>query len=262
MERKRLKTHHPDSDAVSFCSTDSNTLSLESSDMESLPIRNHFSIPGRSSLLSLPREIRFLIYQYAFSSSSHWDELIRITAERNPSACRPQTLYYKPSPKIKLIYNRKPALYIPVALLRTCHQIYHEALPVLFSGVSFGFATNPTSLTFLIDRFSDTARRSIRYLHLYPAPLYVSDGPTGIRLSWAVMCAQVARLPSLRRVGVMYDCVEDLKMNPVEFHRSRYGKSMARIKVRVELEFKGQDLAATEFEECHRRLMEIMHPAG
>jgi hypothetical protein len=192
MERKRLKTHH-EFDTVSTCSTDSHTLSLWSSDSEAAFSRSD-PIPRRaSSLLSLPIEIRFLIYQYAFSSSSRWDELIRITVGRKSSPQGgPQTVstVFRPKPpEVKLKYYRKPPIHLPVAFLRTCRQIYTEALPVLLSGACFGFDKKPTSLMFLLDRFSETARYNIRYLHLYPAPWYINNGPIGERrLSMYTAC--------------------------------------------------------------------------
>jgi hypothetical protein len=160
---------------------------------------------------------------------------------------------------LNLKYTRSPALHLPVALLVANHQIYHEALPVLFSGVAFGFASNPTSLTFLLDRFSNTARNSIRYLRLYPAPLYVQNGPLGIQLSWAVLCAQVARLPSLRRVKVVYNRVEDLRLNSVWSQRARYGKWLAMIQAEKEPEFERQTTDA-EMAGCRNRFCEIIAP--
>ncbi|KAL2854980.1 hypothetical protein BJY01DRAFT_243433 [Aspergillus pseudoustus] len=261
MERKRMKIHDPDFDNVSTCSTDSHTLSLWSSDSETLFNDDDPLLPRRAlALLSLPIEIRFRIYQYAFSSSPRWDELVRITVDRNFPSHRPQTIFKPTAPEIKLKYTREPTLHLPAALLRTCHQIYSEALPVLFSGVCFGFATNPTSLMFLFDRFSEAARNSVRYLRLYPAPLYVSNGPTGEQFSWAVLCAQLARLPSLRRLSVLYTRVEDLKENRVEFQRSRYGKPLSRISAQMEPEFEGPDPTAAELEKCHDQFMKVVGP--
>ncbi|KAJ0423730.1 hypothetical protein BJY00DRAFT_309962 [Aspergillus carlsbadensis] len=267
MESKRLKTHH-DFDAVSTCSTDSHTLSLWSSDSEALFGRSD-PLPRRAlSLLSLPIEIRFLIYQYAFSSSSRWEELIRITVGRNPPSPQgPQTvsavLRPKP-PEVKLKYTRKPPLHLPVALLRTCLQIYNEALPVLLSGISFGFDTKPTSLMFLLDRFSETARNNVRYLHLYPAPWYINNGPIGEQFSWSVLCARLAGLPSLRRLSVVYSIAEDLRINRVEVHRLRYGKSLSRIRALKEPEFEGDgdDPTPAELRECYDRFTRIVQTTG
>ncbi|KAL2818867.1 hypothetical protein BJX63DRAFT_428942 [Aspergillus granulosus] len=261
MEWKRLKTHHPGFDTASICSTDSNTLSLWGSDSETLSPCSDPLLPRRAlALLSLHHEIRFLIYQYAFSSSSQWDELIRVTVDRNFPPHRPQSGFKYMAQEVKLKYSRKPPLHLPVALLRTCHQIYREALPVLLSGVSFGFATNPTSLMFLFDRFSETARNSVRYLRLYPAPLYVSNGPTREQFSWAVLCAQLSRLPSLRRLSILYTRAADLRENNVEFQRSRYGKPLARIRAQKEPEFEEQGLTAAEWERCQSRFIEIVGP--
>ncbi|KAL2852696.1 hypothetical protein BJX68DRAFT_265575 [Aspergillus pseudodeflectus] len=265
MERKRLKTHH-DFDTVSTCSTDSHTLSLWSSDSEALFSRSD-PLPRRaSSLLSLPIEIRFLIYQYAFSSSSRWEELIRITVDRKSPSQGPQTVstvFRSKPPEVKLKYSRKPPHHLPVALLRTCRQIYDEALPVLLSGVCFGFATKPTSLMFLLDRFSETAHNNVRYLHLYPAPLYVNNGPIGDQLSWAVLCARLAGLPSLRRLSVVYGFAEDLRANRVELHRLWYGKSLSRIRALKEPEFEGEEeLTPAELRECYDRFTRIVQPTN
>ncbi|KAL4921937.1 hypothetical protein BDW62DRAFT_98967 [Aspergillus aurantiobrunneus] len=265
METKRLKTHHK-SDAISIYSTESETICSDGSESETLsnysnPLIPHFSDRRSSPFLTLPKELRFIIYKYAFSSSSHWNELIRITVERGRSIDRPKVLSKPSSRQIKLRYTRSPALHLPVALLATNHQIYHEALPVLFSGVVFGFASNPTSLTFLLDRFSDTARNSIRYLRLYPAPLYVHDGPLGEQLSWAVLCAQVARLPSLRLVNVVYNRAKDLWLNSIESQRSRYGKPLALITAQKELEFVQQEPPAVELDQCRNRFCDIIAPS-
>ncbi|KAL2834926.1 hypothetical protein BDW59DRAFT_155746 [Aspergillus cavernicola] len=214
-----METDYPEPD-VSIYSTDSETVCFDGSELDTL-------IPRRSSsFLSLPNEIRFIIYRYAFSSSSNWEELIRVTVERDHSISRFRIHLSKPSSSPgKLRYTRQPALHLPVALLRTNHQIYHEALPLLYSGIIFGFSSNPTSLTFLLDRFSETARGSIRYLHLYPAPLYVANGPLGNQLSWSVLCAQIARLSSLKRICVIYNRVEDLKLNSIESQRLKKSRN-------------------------------------
>ncbi|KAL4992589.1 hypothetical protein BDW68DRAFT_172980 [Aspergillus falconensis] len=266
MEPKRLKTHH-ECDTISLCSSESGTICFSETESETVSETScsqiaHSSPRTPSEFLSLPLEVRFLIYQYAFSSASNWSELVQVTVERGPSAPRPAA--YRPSPRgirLNLKYTRSPALHLPVALLAANHQIYHEALPVLFSGVAFGFASNPTSLTFLLDRFSDTARKSIRYLRLYPAPLYVCNGPLGDQLSWAVLCAQVARLPSLRRVSVVYNRVEDLRLNPVESQRARYGKWLAMLQAEKEPEFERQATDA-EMVGCRKRFREIVAPTG
>ncbi|KAL4749920.1 hypothetical protein BDW72DRAFT_204359 [Aspergillus terricola var. indicus] len=264
MEPKRQKFHH-ESDTISLNSSDSETVRFSETESETVSETSccavaHFAPRTPSAFFSLPAEIRFLIYQYAFSSSSEWSELVQVTVERGPSA--PRSVAYKRSPrqiKLNLKYTRNPALHLPVALLVTNHQIYHEALPVLFSGVAFGFASNPTSLTFLLDRFSNTARNSIRYLRLYPAPLYVQNGPLGDQLSWAVLCAQVARLPSLRRVNVVYNRVEDLRLNPVRSQRARYGKWLAMIQAEKEPEFERQTTDA-DMAGCRNQFCEIIAP--
>lgn len=264
MEPKRRKTHH-EPDVISVCSTESETVCADQSESETLsdysqtshPLVPHFSGRRSSSFLSLPKEIRLIIYQYAFSSSSNSNELIHVTVERNHLVHR-TGIIFKPSRQIKLKYTRSPAVPLPVALLMTNHNIYDEALPVLYSGVSFGFTSNPTSLTFLLDRFSNLARDSIRYLRLYPAPLYVRNGPLGEQLSWAVLCAQVSRLPSLRRVSVLYNRVDDLRLNSIESQRSRYGKSLALIRSQKEPEFMmQQDVTAVELDQCRNRFCEI-----
>ncbi|KAL4931150.1 uncharacterized protein BDV17DRAFT_21620 [Aspergillus undulatus] len=255
MAAKRLKTHH-DFDEMSTCSTDSSrTLDFSESAYGTATISDHAhhaSLPRRASpFLSLPIELRVLIYQYAFSASSSWDELINVSVDRSASRIHPN------SPHKPLKYTRTPPLHLPVALLSTNQQIYHEALPVLFSGVRFSFALKPTSLTFLLDRFSETARNSIRYLRLYPAPLYVHDGTLGEQLSWAVLCAQVARLPSLRRVALIYHQAWDIVGTSVESQRARYGKSLSLIPARKELEFRGIQPTATEMEEYRRQFENI-----
>ncbi|KAL4817959.1 hypothetical protein BDW67DRAFT_183250 [Aspergillus spinulosporus] len=264
MEPKRRKLHH-ESDTISLYSSESETVCLSETESETVSETScrtvaHFAPRTPLSFLSLPAEIRCLIYQYAFSSSSEWSELVQVTVERGPSA--PRRAAYRPSPlqiKLNLKYTRSRAVHLPVALLVTNRQIYHEALPVLFSGVAFGFASNPTSLTFLLDRFSDAARNSIRYLRLYPAPLYVQNGPLGDQLSWAVLCAQVARLPSLKRVNVVYNRVEDLRLNPVRSQRARYGKWLAMIQAEIEPEFERQTTDA-EMARCRNRFCEIIAP--
>ncbi|KAL4907977.1 hypothetical protein BDW74DRAFT_175761 [Aspergillus multicolor] len=261
METKRLKTHH-EPDTISLYSSESETVCASDTELDTITESSwsHTLIPHTSLFLSLPTEIRFLIYRYAFSFSSDTSELIQVTVERDHTPY--QVRAYRPSArqlKLCLKYTRKPALHLPVALFATNHQIYHEALPVLFSKVAFGFASNPTSLTFLLDRFSDTARNSIRYLWLYPAPLYVHNGPLGNQLSWAVLCAQLARLPSLRRVGIIYNRVEDLLLNPLKLQHAQYGKLLALIKAEKEPEFE-HSVTAAEMDECRRRLREVISP--
>ncbi|KAL5340132.1 hypothetical protein BJX70DRAFT_132878 [Aspergillus crustosus] len=267
-ERKRLKTYHiqnSESDDISIYSTESDTVYFDESDSETPSHYSHVLTPRRpQSFLSLPIEIRFLIYQYAFSHSSNWNELIRITVDRDHRTHRPEVLFQghkPPPPQIKLKYSRTPAVHLPVALLTTSRRLYYEALPVLYSSVILGFASNPTSLTFMLDRFSETARNSIRYLRLYPAPLYVVNGPLGERLSWSVLCAQVSRLPFLKRVNVIYNRVEDLKLNPIEMQRSRYGKWLALINAQKEAEFEQREPTSVELDGLRQRFYDIRLPA-
>ncbi|KAL3482348.1 hypothetical protein BJX99DRAFT_252603 [Aspergillus californicus] len=256
MERKHQKTHHPEPqpDVISICSSNSETICSDSSETLS-----NWSQPSRSSFLCLPCEIRFMIYQYAFSSPSNPEELTRVTAERGHLIHRSRFHFSKPaSTPGKLRYTRNPTQHLPVALLRTNHQIYREALPTLYSGVVFGFGSNPTALTFLLDRFSETARNNVRYLHLYPAPLYATDGPLGIQLSWAVLCAQIAHLPFLRLISVVYHRVEDLEQNSIESQRSQYGKLLSSISAEKELEFEAQCPSMLELDLCRSRFTDIV----
>ncbi|KAL4810002.1 hypothetical protein BDV18DRAFT_156373 [Aspergillus unguis] len=252
---KRLRTQSPETDAVSIYSTDSETVRFSDSEPET-PCDQRRPSP----FLSLPRELRSLIYQYAFSTSSSPNELIHIIVERDHLLPRPGAVPLKSARQVRLRYTRKPALHLPVALLATNHQIYQEALPVVLSGVSFSFASNPTSLTFLLDRFSETARNSIRHLRLYPAPLYVRNGPLGEQLSWAVLCAQVARLRSLKKVDVLYNRVQDLKLNSIPVQRGLYGKWLGLIMAAKEPAFEHEATAA-DVTECRARLRDIVAAA-
>ncbi|KAL4965916.1 uncharacterized protein BDV14DRAFT_199369 [Aspergillus stella-maris] len=258
MATKRLRTHHED-DTMSICSTDSSrTLDFSDSEPESETI-TPLVTPKASRLLSLPIELRFLIYQYAFSAPSTpsppLSSLIQITIDRgHPS---PRETKYKP-----LKYTRTPTTTLPAFFLTINRQIYNEALPILFSSVVFSFASNPTSLTFLLDRFSDLALRCVRYLRLYPAPLYtLNNEPLGERLSWTVLCAQVAKLPSLRKVVVVYRCPGDLMATSVEAQRVRYGKALSLIAVAKEMVFDEGDTSSDsheyDMEECRRRFEAI-----
>ncbi|KAL4794624.1 hypothetical protein BDV19DRAFT_389993 [Aspergillus venezuelensis] len=258
MATKRLKTHHED-DTMSICSTDSSR-TLDFSDSESeletiAPLVTHKA----SRLLSLPIELRFLIYQYAFSAPSSpsppLSSLIQITIDRGPPF--PRETKYKP-----LTYTRTPTTTLPASFLTTNRQIYNEALPILSSSVVFSFASNPTSLTFLLDRFSDLALRCVRYLRLYPAPLYaLNNGPLGERLSWTVLCAQLAKLPSLRKVAVVYRCPGDLMTTSVEAQRVRYGKALSMIAAAKEMVFNeggtSPDTHEYDVDECQRRFEAI-----
>ncbi|KKK23350.1 hypothetical protein ARAM_002155 [Aspergillus rambellii] len=215
-----------------------------------------------SYFLAFPREIRYIIYSYVFSVSSSQLELIHVAIEKNPSGPR---LHMGPGhdnkPPVKLQYTLTPGIQLPVALLRANSQIYREALPVLYSGIIFTFRSNPASLTYLFDRLSDHARHSVRYLQLRPVPLFVDRvKPLGEQLSWAVLCAQIARLPALRRVSVLYPSTKDLESKTVEFHYQRYGKWLALIKVEKEPVFENENCSQSEMERFHRRFLDIVKP--
>ncbi|MCJ1308272.1 hypothetical protein MMC25_001925 [Agyrium rufum] len=128
-------------------------------------------------LLNLPREIRELIYSYAVASDqivhvvynpravpgrligshhdypSHWEKGQRIRWHENQAAC---------------VYNgtaeSKP-INFGLSFMRTCRQVYHETLPMLYTNNTFSFS-NIDNLIFLSKAIPTPWMHSIRYLQV------------------------------------------------------------------------------------------------
>jgi hypothetical protein len=95
-------------------------------------VQSHKTSPGRLSFLDLPRELRDLVYEYAFRVSGAifiYSSDVRI--ERNARAVVVRNKGEGP------LEPQRLGKMISIALLRCCRQIHAESSPVLFGRNSF-----------------------------------------------------------------------------------------------------------------------------
>ncbi|KAF7359057.1 hypothetical protein MSAN_01246700 [Mycena sanguinolenta] len=92
-----------------------------------------------SRLLSLPPELRQLVYEHALGGRL---VKIQLAASKYHTNYVFASTFYQPvdnPDKILLLQHRPPADDIPVALLLSCRQVYLEALPILHRRNTFYF---------------------------------------------------------------------------------------------------------------------------
>lgn len=160
--------------------------------------------PG-SLFLRLPPEIRLLVYEHAFSSSS---ETITVTITRDRKREYPSRLdnflHLSKDKSTQVSYKCKPPISFPSQLLRANKQIYHEALPVMYQTVTFFPDSTDSSFGVFLGLLSDFARHQIGRIRLCLDKFLESEWThCTADLAWKVTCAQVISLPSLREVALV-----------------------------------------------------------
>ncbi|PVH94303.1 hypothetical protein DM02DRAFT_196452 [Periconia macrospinosa] len=169
----------------------------------SLQELSSISNPGICYILSLPRELRLMIWRYVLTDPSVPDLTAQIT--RQPLSPSKSSLRF-PHPHIHV--TLKPSRNAPININLLCvnHLIYQESLPILFHSVRFA----PLDLEGIFPLFLDTLppynRSLIRHAKLrIPASIYDIDlfgDPSTCLFHWAVTCAQVAKVENLRDVMI------------------------------------------------------------
>jgi hypothetical protein len=181
--------------------------------------------------LRLPGEIRLLIYEASFSTPSS-PVVVAITRRRlfdSSLAIR----------KDDLEYSQNPLTSFPAALLRTNKQVYSEALSILYKNIIFFPSCYDSTFLVFLKRLSCFALRDVRRVMLSPATLIADHKPLlELHLAWSVLCAQVANLPSLHEVHVLYLNLQQLEWGSVHLHRTQYARSLSLIKTKKVLVFK------------------------
>jgi hypothetical protein len=180
------------------------------------------------TFLSLPKELRLEIYEHAFSASSY-PILVAIHRERHCTRSRYKNTL-RPEPTVTLRYAKHPTISFPTALLRTNRQIYHEALPVIYRDIAF-FPTPSTGL-FFFGRLSKFAQGNIHRARVSLGGHPDSVSTDSSRFIWAVMCAQLACLPSLYEVELLLSSPNDLIDLWTDWDRKRILKPLCLIKAK------------------------------
>jgi hypothetical protein len=105
---------------------------------------------------------------------------------------------------------------------------------------------------------SELARCSIRHILLLVSTLLTGSLRSEYEyLGWAVMCAEISRLPALCDLSVMYRNLQELNEGSVDFHRERYAKSLSLIQAKKLLTFEEQPVVYDEAE-AEARFREIL----
>jgi hypothetical protein len=199
--------------------------------------KTHISVTGAFQFLSLPAEIRLMIYSYAFASpcGSATVLISRSSVPQNKSHFSDTRI---PGSSFRLEYGLLEGPNFPVALLQVNWQIYAEALPFLYKEVIFVPFQTSTNLPYFLGTLSQLARSSIRHIQLNVSHLITGNVRSEREyLGWAVTCAEISRLPGLCDVTVMYRYIEELNDYSVDFHRVRYAKSLILIRAKKLLAF-------------------------
>jgi hypothetical protein len=207
-----------------------------------LPVAQQFWKPF--PFLSLPDELRLEIYEHAFSASSY---PILIDIHRDYRCVR-----------VTLRYAKHPTISFPTALLRTNRQIYHEALPVMYRDITFFPAPNTGLFSFFLDRLSKFAQGNIRRARISPSGHLASVSTDCSRFVWAVTCAQLARLPSLYEVELLYPSPNDLIDLLTDGYQKRILKPLCLIKAKKVLVYDRTSGYTKEVEERERRFRQLL----
>jgi len=197
-----------------------------------------------SPLLSLPKELRLEIYEHAFSASSY---PILVAIHRDYQFKR-----------VTIRYVKHPTISFPAALLRTNRQIYHEALPVMYRDTTFFPTPNTGLFSFFLDRLSKFAQDNIRRARISPSGHLASVSTDCSRLFWAVMCAQLARLPSLYEVELLHSSPNDLIDLWTDYHQKRILKPLCLIKAKKVLVYDRINGYTEEVAKRERRFQQLL----
>jgi hypothetical protein len=222
-----------------------------------LPLRNVAQKFGNPSpFLSLPKELRLEIYEHAFSASSY-PILVAIHRDYHCMRSRYENTLH-PTRTVTLRYVKHPTISFPTALLRTNRQIYHEALPVMYGDITFFPTPNTGLFSFFLDRLSKFAQGNIRRARISPSGHLASVSTDCSRLFWAVMCAQLACLPSLYEVEILHSSPNDLRDLWTDQHRKRILKPLCLIKVKKVFVYDRIDGYTEEVEEREKRFRRLL----
>ncbi|RAK98268.1 uncharacterized protein BO80DRAFT_427566 [Aspergillus ibericus CBS 121593] len=185
--------------------------------------------PSFTKFLSLPPELRLLIYAHVFGhrplvvTVSDWGTWRLLPSEDHEHD--PSFLYTYP-------HNVKKKKPFTVALLRANRQIYWEALPVFYASVSFTHDFCCTFLLGLLGHMSDYARDHVRCIRLRPEMIIpINNAPQDWeRTGLMDLCTSLAWLKGLRKVEVLcppdsFPCDEEAAMKEI-------GAALGLVKVR------------------------------
>ncbi|KAF1969125.1 hypothetical protein BU23DRAFT_245995 [Bimuria novae-zelandiae CBS 107.79] len=161
--------------------------------------------PKKCHLLSLPKELRLLIWSYVLTDPS----LPRATLEidRAPKAPSKTSLRF-PHPCIRTTIQPARNTSISIDILATNDFIYREALPILYHSVTFAALDLQGIFMPFLSTLSSFAHSHIRFVKLrIPNAIYETDplSPCSqpmLLVNWAITCAQVAKIENLREVKI------------------------------------------------------------
>jgi hypothetical protein len=192
--------------------------------------------------LSLPTEIRLVVYEHLFLVPVE-GMLITITHPTihhpygSSSAKGSKRTRHEREPR--MAFSRHPQKPVPRAVLLLSRLIYREALPVMYRDVTFFAPGTEMLLVFFLDRLSPLARSSIQHVQLSPGRL-LRGSPTLGQASWGVICRELALLPGLRDVTVLYRSAAELHGESIAFHQQRYAQALRQIPAKKLLTFESK----------------------
>lgn len=218
--------------------------------------------------LALPLEIRLEIYKYLLMFPSPVS--VTISHRKSPDffrlsqSDRKRVTVTGISIAVDMVYSRAPELsFIAASLLRVNKQVYNEALPILYTNVTFSSPDSRISLLHFIDRLSVFAMRQVRRLRIFVWSFLLSENLISGQesLKWTVLCSQIARLEGLNTVEVVYPSADLLQQGSVEFHWRRYAKALNLVpgKKLLVIEESDVNLCHASFHQLQVRFDEIQN---
>lgn len=203
-------------------------------------------------LLSLPKELRLEIWKYVLTDPSLPNLKVNIMRAPSPPRRRSEPAH---QPQFKTVLEPPRVCPINPGLLRVNRFIYNEALPILYNSVRFHPFVQDGIFPVFLDSLPSYAPSLIRHVRIrVPAAVYsiamLGGDPSTALIHWAITCAQLAKLESLRDVEVQGCCPDFPTV------RTRRGVLNPLCKIKARKRFLGTDAeeAQRAFEEAERGL--------
>lgn len=182
-------------------------------------------------LLSLPKELRLMIWKWTVTDPSSDRLIVRISRKYPVDFDPPRKRhclsdYYRRADRFTGITTTfVPSDYAAnTSLLRANGVIYQEALPLLYHATCFSISDTNGVFPIFLSKLSEFAKQQLRYVGLdfsdyVSCPMGIQHRwhPRNLRDSdWVFTCAQIAGLPSLRRIELVGRHVFELPPHSVK----------------------------------------------
>jgi hypothetical protein len=171
-------------------------------------LRNHF-IMDSSPFISVPAEVRLMIYEYLFNDAGNKRIIIRSAdADKAPKLQeRVRSKYYV----LDNSFNRRcyettyqlktEGIYFCPALMRANRKIYNETAHLVYAKHSFDFGSSIEAVKPFLSDLTPASRNLIQEISLYkrgPMPLYEND-----RCDWRSVCRFLKSVGAIKKLRLV-----------------------------------------------------------